>query len=86
VRSSFWQYVATIAMMLMVAPGLVAGAAAAGNRPDVMGSSSIGISGRKGIALRLIAGVRGKPNIWYCRGGFGGIFRARTVGFIGRDI
>src|SRR5258707_7486846 len=74
------KYVATIAMVLMVAPGWLQAQQAPAISPDVYGQLKYRYIGPEGNRATSVAGVPGKPNIWYVGAASGGIFKSRDGG------
>src|SRR5258707_15587000 len=74
------KYVATIALMLMVAPGWLQAQQPAAISPDVYGQLKYRYIGPEGNRATSVAGVPGKPNIWYVGAASGGIFKSTDGG------
>ena len=74
------KYVATIAVaVLMVAPCLLQ-AQQPPISPDVYGQLKYRYIGPEGNRATSVAGVPGKPNIWYVGAASGGIFKSKDGG------
>ena len=76
-RASFFaaKYVATIAVLLIVAPSLLRAQQPAIN-PDAYAELKYRYIGPEGNRATSVAGVPGKPNIWYVGAASGGIFKS----------
>src|SRR5258707_11954169 len=74
------KYVATIAMVLMVAPGWLQAQQPPAISPDVYGQLKYRYIGPEGNRATSVAGVPGKPNIWYVGAASGGIFKSTDGG------
>src|SRR5258707_11541413 len=74
------KYVATIAMMLMVAPGWLQAQQPPAISPDVYGQLKYRYIGPEGNRATSVAGVPGRPNIWYVGAASGGIFKSTDGG------
>src|SRR5258707_327129 len=72
--------VATIAMVLVVAPGWLQAQQPPAISPDVYGQLKYRYIGPEGNRATSVAGVPGKPNIWYLGAASGGIFKSTDGG------
>ncbi len=69
------KYVAMIAVMLVFAPGLLQAQQQPAISADVYGQLKYRYIGPEGNRATSVAGVPGKPNIWYVGAASGGIFQ-----------
>src|SRR5256885_16466323 len=73
------KYVSVVAVMLLIAPFLLRAQQQA-PPADVYGQLKYRYIGPEGNRATAVAGVPGRPNIWYVGAASGGIFKSRDGG------
>ncbi len=80
VKFGLAKYAAVIAVMLVVASGFLHAQQQPAINPDVYGQLKYRYIGPEGNRATSVAGVPGKPNIWYVGAASGGIFKSTDGG------